>query len=301
MKKIAIVGAGMAGLASCQHLYKKFDVTLFDTKGIGAGASGVAAGLLHPFVGGKSKLNWRGFEGLESTLKLIDKVQQAVDEPIILQRGFKRVAVNEEMEVNFRRLSQEQEKVHWLGDGIFIEEGYVIDTPLYLKALTDALKGQISYIKRQISSLEELCSYDHIILTTGAWTRSIRECKDLPLTRNKGHLLVMDYPLKETLNGRAYLVPTRQGLIVGSSFEKDFETEEPDIERAKLEILPKAIEIIPELEQAPILDCRASLRAVAKGHLPLLTKLNDKTTLLTGLGSKGLLYHALLAKQIEIT
>ena len=42
MKKIAIVGAGFAGLAAAYFLSQKNHVTLFDKKGIGAGASGIA-------------------------------------------------------------------------------------------------------------------------------------------------------------------------------------------------------------------------------------------------------------------
>ena len=65
MKTIAIIGAGLAGLAVAYHILNKNQnctVTLFDQKGIAAGASGIAAGLLHPFVGARSKRNFEADE-----------------------------------------------------------------------------------------------------------------------------------------------------------------------------------------------------------------------------------------------
>ncbi|HRD55095.1 MAG TPA: FAD-dependent oxidoreductase, partial [Parachlamydiaceae bacterium] len=49
--KIAIIGAGFAGLATAWHLLQHQDkipleVTIFDSSGFGGGASGIAAGLL---------------------------------------------------------------------------------------------------------------------------------------------------------------------------------------------------------------------------------------------------------------
>lgn len=52
----AIVGAGLAGLATAYHLLSlqtgsgAVHVTVFDAVGVGAGGSGAAAGLLHAFT-----------------------------------------------------------------------------------------------------------------------------------------------------------------------------------------------------------------------------------------------------------
>ena len=77
MKKIAVVGAGFSGLATCYHLLKhRGIVTLFDEKEIGGGASGIASGLLHSYPGETERLFWRGEEGMRETrhlLNLIDK------------------------------------------------------------------------------------------------------------------------------------------------------------------------------------------------------------------------------------
>jgi hypothetical protein len=51
-------------------------VELYDAYGIGEGASGAAAGLLHPFTP-RGKLLWGGLEGYRATLHLIDVADTA--------------------------------------------------------------------------------------------------------------------------------------------------------------------------------------------------------------------------------
>jgi len=107
---VAIVGAGFAGVATAYHLAKRhleggeeeaeeeeeeeeddarrrrrrrrrrraraLVVHLYDEKGIAGGASGVAAGLLHPYTP-RGKLIWRGVEGVTETLRLVDAAEAA--------------------------------------------------------------------------------------------------------------------------------------------------------------------------------------------------------------------------------
>src|SRR4051794_38558010 len=82
--QIAIIGAGFAGLAAAWTLLhskihsQKVQVTLFDEVGIGAGASGVAAGLMHPYTNAHSKLNREGYEGFEASMQLLTAAEQAL-------------------------------------------------------------------------------------------------------------------------------------------------------------------------------------------------------------------------------
>ena len=52
------------------------EVHLFDEKGIAGGASGVAAGLLHPYTP-RGKIIWRGVEGVAATLALVAAAEDA--------------------------------------------------------------------------------------------------------------------------------------------------------------------------------------------------------------------------------
>lgn len=55
--RVAVVGGGFAGLAASYHLLsaagkgeRTMQLTLYDAVGLGAGGSGAAAGLLHPYT-----------------------------------------------------------------------------------------------------------------------------------------------------------------------------------------------------------------------------------------------------------
>ncbi|EIE18262.1 FAD dependent oxidoreductase [Coccomyxa subellipsoidea C-169] len=73
--RYAIVGGGFAGVAAAWHLLaltspRPVDVHLFDGAGLAGGASGAAAGLLHPFSP-KGKLLWHGEEAMGAALELL--------------------------------------------------------------------------------------------------------------------------------------------------------------------------------------------------------------------------------------
>ena len=76
--KFAIVGAGCAGLAVAWNLLRQASsrkrrviIDVYDTNGIGYGATGVAAGLIHPFAP-SGKLLWRGTEAFEDAVELVN-------------------------------------------------------------------------------------------------------------------------------------------------------------------------------------------------------------------------------------
>src|SRR3990167_8526020 len=70
--KAAVIGAGFGGLALCWHLLERgISVDLYDQKGVGAGASGVASGLLHPYAGEDLKRSWRADLALQEARDLL--------------------------------------------------------------------------------------------------------------------------------------------------------------------------------------------------------------------------------------
>ena len=84
-KKVCVVGAGFAGASTAFHLLERandagmsVDVTLVDEVGIAGGASGVAAGLLHPYTP-RGKTIWRGVEGVREAKRLIEAATRAED------------------------------------------------------------------------------------------------------------------------------------------------------------------------------------------------------------------------------
>jgi glycine/D-amino acid oxidase-like deaminating enzyme len=320
--KIAVIGAGFCGLAVAWHLVQseKNEIVVFDSLGIGKGTSGIAAGLLHPYAGAHAKKNFRAIEGMQATLKLINEAEKTLKSAVIVSKGLIRPAVNEQQKADFTKTALVYPDVHWLTPeecaaklrvpnrhpGIFIDSGIVVDCAKYLQGLWNACmtKGA-AFVQKKVKSLEELAEFDTIIIAMGAAAKSLSEISKLNLTPIKGQILEMTWPeklaaLSYPVASQGYIIMQEDGrkCITGATFERNFENEATDIETAKKEILPKVQSFLPQLDSSLIVGCRAGIRASTQGHLPLMEKINTKTWLLTGMGSKGLLYHALYAEEL---
>lgn len=81
-QRYAVVGAGLAGLATTWHLLQRataqqrIHVDVYDSVGIAAGGSGAAAGLLHPLTP-RGKLLWRGPDAMRDALELVEVAEAA--------------------------------------------------------------------------------------------------------------------------------------------------------------------------------------------------------------------------------
>ena len=84
--KIAVVGAGFAGLSVCHHLLQSCEVTVFDPLGIGGGASGISTGLLHPFPARLSIRSWLAGEGMDASRELLLVAEKALGKAAIVDR-----------------------------------------------------------------------------------------------------------------------------------------------------------------------------------------------------------------------
>ena len=311
--RIAIIGAGLAGLASCYHLQKKLSskasITIFDQNGIGGGASAVAAGLLHPFGGQKAKLGEKGHEGMAATEELLQQVPTSAT-----QCGILRIPESLEQKKLFQKSADENEGAQWVEQenspaersGLWIPSGWVVSTKEYLQAIWLICEKNGAKLKKiKVDSIEELHSYEIIIIAAGAGIFHFPECENLPLRGLKGQLLQFKWPsnlppLSCALTGPGYLAMDigNQSCTFGATFEREFAHSETDLETAKKILLPKAASLIPELKHAEILDCQAGIRVTSKYRKPMVGQLQEKVFFFTGLGSKGLLYHALYAKKL---
>jgi glycine/D-amino acid oxidase-like deaminating enzyme len=322
---IAIIGAGFAGLATAYYLledskHKNIQVTLFDANGIGGGASGIAAGLMHPYAGAHAKVNWRGFEGFAASMELLDLASDALKKKVYSDSGILRIAISEKQKSYFKDSANKNEGVKWLEadecaqmvpgvvaePGIFIKEAVSVYCPLYIEGLWKLCSERGALlVERHIDSLDELKAFDRVIVAAGPNTCSIKGLEKLPVNRLKGQILEFDWPeglepLKIALNSEIYIVMSEDNrrVIVGSTFERDYESDEVDAAFAMSEIMPKLAVLYPPLAGLMPVSCRSGIRATAPLHLPLVKWIDERCVVFTGLGSKGLLYHALLAKDL---
>lgn len=328
--RVAIIGAGFCGLAVAWHLFHRvpfspnLKVTLFDAKGIGQGASGIAAGLLHPFAGAHAKLNWMGREGVSATKELLQTASLTLGREVSAKRqGILRLALTSEQQDDFQLSAKKYpSEVQWLEPaacqilapgcpqvpGLWIKEGITVYSALYLQGLWLAcLKLGASFQQRYIKSLAELQEFDRIILTTGGESLKFPELSALPLTIVKGQVVELAWPrniapLLYPLNSHVYILMTEShtSCLVGATYEKNHKSEAIDLKILQQEIIPKAFELYPPLKNTSLLKGYSGCRAVAANHRPLMQPLNSSGSqwILTGMGSKGLLYHALFAKEL---
>ena len=314
---IAIVGAGFSGLATCYHLLqsgKCQKVTLFDRQGIGSGASGMAAGLVHPYGGTKAKLSYHAEAALTQTLKLLQPASQA--EQVALFTGILRPCTTHEQREHFSHCCHtdtewwDEHKVQKtipnlnLLPALYIRSGIAVHTMRYLQGLWKACQKMGATLEiRAIQSLKELAAFDHVISCTGAYAETIMETENLGIKKLKGQILQLEWPqdlapLALPLISDGYLVASdKPGFCyAGATFEREFSSEVPDRKKAEEEIRKKVKAFSPLYSELAFVDCKAGLRGYTKNKLPLIARLSQKEWAISGLGSKGLLYHAWVAK-----
>ncbi len=326
--RFAILGAGFAGLAAAWHLLNYTQgtstVDLFDPNPIGGGASGISSGLLHPFAGKHAKMSWEAEKSIRETHRLITVSSQAIGSPVILSKGILRPALSEQQVTDFKKCAAEQgKKVEWWdskkcestidglklpdhGGGLFISEGLTLDSQSYLRGLWQAcaLLGTQFHQQTMIRK-SDLDPYDKILVAMGPMSKNFPHLKELPISPVKGQMLELQWPpgVKPppfSLVSQKYLVmaPDLSSCLVGATYEHQFTSPQPDVALATAEIMPQIVAFFPALKGAPVIRTRAAFRATTPNHLPIVGRASDSTYFFTGLGSKGLLYHAWIGKRI---
>ena len=202
--KVAIVGQGCAGLAAACHLLhihhknnETVHIDMFDAFGIGSGATGVAAGLLHPF-GVSGKLLWQGQVAYAAAAELVQESQRGNREIFARSMGLIRPAKNDKQRRQFAKHIGWTPTDDLLGAycvsspsgssdevaGFYIPEGLVIDTKLYLEAIWNLCLRRaresgsvIDMHRKAITRLQDMEEYDAILVATGAAVGEIEELK----------------------------------------------------------------------------------------------------------------------------
>ena len=94
------------------------------------------------------------------------------------------------------------------------------------------------------------------------------------------------------------MLPGDATCLAGATYERDWESREPDPERARREILDKIRPFFPAVDKMELITCRAGLRAFTPQHRPLIQRMTKRLWVYSGLGSKGLIYHSYFAKRL---
>lgn len=320
-RTVAIVGAGFSGMAVAWNLLQSsYSITIFDAVGVGGGASGVAAGLMHPYSGLHAKLNWMGLEGYNATQRLLKVAEQTLGHPVSQQNGLLRIAITEGQKKDYLKCSESNSDVIAFSsiqcsqlapsivphEGILIPSGITVNSSLYLEGLWKACsKKGVKLIKEKIEGLGRLQDFDAIVIATGASSQLFPELKEFPLAAVKGQVIELFWPetlepLSIPINSQAYILmnATAKSCVLGATFERDFVDPFPHLDIARAELFPKIEPLLPQIRDWSIKECRSGLRSSTPDHRPIAKMFKKNFWVLAGMGSKGLLYHALFAEEL---
>lgn len=295
--KIAIIGAGFSGLAIAYHFQKRFPkalITIFDKKGVGKGASAAASGLLEPYGGQLAIRNLRGTEAMYSSLDLLRKMSQFKGYPLFEEGGIYHKITKTGQEKLYQEAAKKDQRLLFTEQGLFVKEGVSVYSELYLETLFDWLLGVGVTFRQEIFTNPK--PFDHIFYACGY---GIRDFFELRVRFIKGQALkVKGKRVTAALVGKGYIINDHEDnfLHLGSTYEHQFTDDAPHLKRAQELIYPRIEGLIEMPEKLPIQSVKSGIRVIPiDQNFPIFKRLDDRYSILTALGSKGLLYHSLLA------
>jgi len=308
--KIAIVGAGFAGVALAYYLSldPKVSVTVIDKGGIASGASGASCGLMHAYVGMQVRRSQMADEAFDESKRLIELAQSVSSMSLADFSGIQRIAQTDEQKKILMDYASTLDEVSLISEGRFLlHKGATVQPVSYLNSLWKVCENMgARFEKKMLHSLSELDHFDGVVLACGAGIFDFETCKKFRLDCTKGQALQIRWPsffpsLTHSIIAKGYVTKSIDPGIayLGSTFERGVVSPDSDLDVAKDDLLPKFSAVFPDL-QPEVIGIKSGVRVSSVGHyFPLIGKVSERLFLFTGLGSRGLLYHALFAKMLS--
>lgn len=328
--------AGLSVAKSLKEQDENCSIVIVDPTGIGGGASGAPIGLVNPATGRYANKSWRAEESIRKVFENFEDVEKYSPTSFFRKSGVIRPAADKKianrMLENFRQTEWKDSWVTWLNEdeintqypglhcvdgGLLIHEAATVAIPVYLKALVSYLLDSDVHFKMGSSfeliqlndewklnfkKNEAFCA-SNLIITAGIKSSSIAPFNDLPLIAVKGQLALFEnkqsFPFNQAVSALGYYASLEDSIFVaGSSYEHKFTHENTDKFGAEY-VTNRLHKIIPELKETAILIKQWSgVRASTPDRMPIVGKHREYNNCFTlcGLGSKGLLYSALLGE-----
>ncbi len=321
---IIIAGAGLGGTCAALHLSDSKRVALLS--GTAPAASTIAAGLVNPFAGQRMGGFWNADVAYEDFLHTLSRAEAL---ETYNPCGILRPALNEVQASLFRTISLEKpDSFIWLPPdqvdemypsitaplGAAITKGGVADIPQMLNSLITSLIPRCTVIHDHLAGWKDhgsdvtvILDSDRslrtkkLILAVGAGYQSIPELRNLNLHCTKGQVVHVSLPAEIPLpvSGYGYAVPIKNSVILGTTYEHAPHDLEPT-EEGIAKILALTQRMIPSVASAKVLSASAGIRVGVPGtRLPMVGPLTSNIWVLTGLGSKGLLFGSYIGRNLE--
>lgn len=303
--EVAIIGAGLSGLSIASYLLRKnsaIHITIYDQEGIGKGAS-QAASLLHPYPGKNGKRSLEAEIALTTVHELFDFARPFANHSFF-SAGVLRSAYTLEQERNFISMGKLYGDINLYNSKLpffHISSGFTVNTREYLLSLWRFCNYyNATLVREKITSLDKLNTFDHIVLAMGGGISSFSMIHQHSLDFVKGQILysnikrICHIPMSCIANGYIAQVPNAD-IHLGSTYEHYFTHHKFSLNTAKKIILGKLIPRFPWVEELSIESGHAAIRVCnKKNYLPIFDRIRPGLWMMTAMGSRGLLYHAIM-------
>ena len=323
---VIIAGAGLGGTCAALWLSESKNVALIS--GTASAASTVAAGLVNPLAGQRMSRFWNSDTAYGD---LTDTLTHAGALETYNPCGILRPALDEDQASLFQTLSKENpNSITWIPAsqirkdypyvtatfGGAITTGGILDTPRMLNILLTKLSQCSTIIRENLTGWKErdsdvtvsldsgrLLKAKTLILALGAGYTLFPELANLNLHCTKGQVIHVCIPKNISMplpvSGHGYAVPIENRLILGTTYEHAPRDDGPTKAGIK-RILSLTEQMIPWVKSTKILKTSAGIRVgVPRTRLPMVGPLTKHVWMLTGLGSKGLLFGAHIGRNLE--
>lgn len=310
-------------------------VCVIDPFGIAAGASGTPVGLANPATGRFAKKSWEAEKSLSELRSNLLRIQQNNKKPFFKETGILRPALDEKiaskMKQNLSSDNWRNNQVVWLdklqtlekhpglnceNGSIWVKNGITVHLPEYLNALSSYLKmkGCVFYLNMEYEVMNyqnwHIKFSDHssfnalnLIYSNGITAGKSPIWSDLSFHAVKGQTLILQTvdPLlfEHSVSALGYFSKIdTHSLLLGSTYEHSFTHSEPDNSGANY-MLDRLKRVHVELaNNSQIISQWAGVRASTPDRKPYVGQSESipNCFILSGLGSKGLLYSARCGK-----
>ena len=322
---VVVAGAGLGGVCAALWFSSSNQVLLLS--GTAPAASTVAAGLINPFAGRRVTPCWHADLAYKD---LLDTLAHADASDTYDPCGILRTALDEAQSAKLRSLVLEYaDSFTWLPPdevrarypfvsapfGAAITTGGVVDTTRILKYTHGTIASRCTVLDSDLVGWDDTGSgvtvalksgsslrASKLILALGAGYKSFPVLSELNLHCIKGQIVRVRTPASFAhsipVSGYGYVVPLRDTLILGTTYEHSFQNDQPT-EVGSRNILALTRQMVPCVETADILDTAAGIRVGVPGtRLPMVGPLSGNVWVLTGLGSQGLLFGAHIGRNL---
>ncbi len=314
-RKIAVVGAGLAGsCVTLQLLRKGVKVTLFDS--LENYCSTVAVGMINPLVFRRMTKSWRVDDFMPYLISFYRELEETTGKsffiPLTIRRLFsseqeKEYWLKKQEREDFRPYMHEVNDEDWnynfvkntFGSGR-VKQSFFVEVPIFFEAIKQEIVKEGGEIEKRLFLESEVNDYDDVIFCQGFQNKDNSFFKSLPINTTKGQILTIEsetIPENESVNRKCFVLPKGKGIFkVGSTYEwHDFSTN--ITEEAKKQILEKLSFLTDE--NVKVIGQKAGVRPTVIDRRPCIGTHPDHKNIhiFNGLGTKGYMMAPLLAKE----